>query len=244
MTTPIPVIESTPDGLAVSSETVAAGADVQHKNVLGLIETHAESLAAFGEVAFETRPGYNNAPVRVALLNEQQSTLLMTFMRNSERVVQFKVALVKAFFDMAQRIAQPRELSRLELIDMARESELGRLRAEKEREAISSYARQLEPKAEAFDSFMDTDGTYSIGAVAKMLDWSQNKLFTELRNLGVLIAKGAMRNTPYQQYMHHFVVRAHEGSRNSGDSWASYTTRVQPSGVDFIRRKLNVPAAA
>ena len=101
---------------------------------------------------------------------------------------------------------------------------------------------ELAPKAEAYDNFMDADGFYSIGAVAKMLGHSQNKLFTELRSHGVLISKGAMRNTPYQQYMHHFAVRAYEFSRRDGTRGTSYTTRVQPSGVDYIRKKLGVPA--
>ncbi|GAA1453375.1 phage antirepressor KilAC domain-containing protein [Nesterenkonia lacusekhoensis] len=99
---------------------------------------------------------------------------------------------------------------------------------------------ELSPKAEAYDQFIDGDGLYSIGAVAKMLGLSQNKLFTLLRNSGVLISKGAMRNTPYQQYMHHFAVKAYDYKRSDGTRGTSYTTRVQPSGVDFIRRKLGV----
>ncbi|WP_297739648.1 phage antirepressor [uncultured Tessaracoccus sp.] len=106
------------------------------------------------------------------------------------------------------------------------------------REAMEAYARELEPKADNYDRFMSADGTYSVGAVAKMLGPSQNKLFAELRNVGVLIAKGAMANTPYQQYMHHFAVKAYEYTRSDGTVGSSYTTRVQPSGVDFIARKL------
>lgn len=112
------------------------------------------------------------------------------------------------------------------------------LRAEKARLAIESYAHDLEPKADAYDRFMSADGTYSVGAVAKMLGRSQNKLFADLRNAGVLIAKGAMSNTPYQQYMHHFTVRAHSFTRSDGTEGTSYTTRVQPSGLAFIARKV------
>ena len=82
----------------------------------------------------------------------------------------------------------------------------------------------------------------SVGAVAKMLGTSQNRLFRDLRNAGVLIAKGAMRNTPYQQYMRYFVVKAHEYERSNGDPGCSYTTYVQPAGIDFIRRKLHLPS--
>ncbi|WP_164513981.1 phage antirepressor [Brevibacterium aurantiacum] len=99
----------------------------------------------------------------------------------------------------------------------------------------------LEPKADAYEAFMNADGTYSVGRVAKMLGRSQNKLFAELRNAGVLIAKGHMHNTPYQRYMHHFKVTPYSYERKDDTIGCSYTTTVQPSGVEFIRRKLGVP---
>lgn len=126
------------------------------------------------------------------------------------------------------------ELTRLELIQIA-------LNAEEERLALEAKNKELAPKAEAFESFIDTTGKYSIGAVAKMLGKGQNWLFRELRNRGVLISKGAMRNTPYQHYMHHFEVKAHEYERTNGEMGCSYTTYVQPSGIDFIRKKLDLP---
>lgn len=109
------------------------------------------------------------------------------------------------------------------------------------REAIEAQMRELEPKAESYDRFISGDGTYSVGNVAKILGLSQNKLVDLLRNEGVFIAKGAMRNTPYQRYMHHFVVRAYEFMRSDGTSGTSYTTKVQPSGLEFVSRKLGLP---
>jgi len=113
-----------------------------------------------------------------------------------------------------------------------------------EREAMAAYARELEPKAANYDRFLSGDGTYSIGAVAKILGRSQNKLFDELRNAGILIAKGAMRNTPYQKYMHHFTVRAHDYTCSDGTVGTSYTTKVQPSGLAFIQAKLGIGQGA
>lgn len=108
------------------------------------------------------------------------------------------------------------------------------------REAMESYARELEPKADNYDRFISGDGTYSVGNVAKMLGTSQNKLFAHLRNSGVLISKGPMRNTPYQKYMHHFEVKAYDFTRSDGTVGTSYTPRIQPTGVDFIARKLGL----
>lgn len=108
-------------------------------------------------------------------------------------------------------------------------------------EAKDEQIAELSPKADAYESFMEADGTYSIGRVAKMLGRSQNKLFADLRNAGVLIAKGHMHNTPYQRYMHHFKVTPYSYERKDDTIGCSYTTTVQPSGVEFIRRKLGVP---
>ncbi|WP_440221208.1 phage antirepressor [Dietzia sp. MNB45] len=129
----------------------------------------------------------------------------------------------------------PASLSRQEILRLA-------LNAEEERLALEAENKVLAPKAEAYDDFLDATGKYGVGAVAKMLGSSQNKLFRDLRNAGVFIAKGPMRNTPYQKYMHHFEVKAHTFERSNGEQGTSYTTYVQPSGIAFIQRKLGLLA--
>ena len=123
------------------------------------------------------------------------------------------------------------EITRMELIQIA-------MNAETERLALQEKTKVLEPKADAYDSFLDATGKYSVNAVGKMLGIGQNKLFRELRNNGVFIASGSRKNTPYQKYMHHFEVLPHEFEKKNGEQGCSYTTYVQPSGIDFIRRKL------
>lgn len=84
------------------SYKIAKGTSNQHRAVLQLIKTHQGSLEVFGRVTFEMRPletAGGTQVTRVAVLNEGQATLLMTLLRNSKRVVEFKVALVKAFLD-------------------------------------------------------------------------------------------------------------------------------------------------
>lgn len=103
-TTIVPIIENTPVGLIVTSESVAQGAGIQHKNVLEMVAKRTAELEQLGQVAFETRAGYNNAQVRTALLNEQQSSLIMMFLKNTPQVIAFKLALVKAFFEMNRRL--------------------------------------------------------------------------------------------------------------------------------------------
>jgi phage regulator Rha-like protein len=96
------------DGQAVTtSEVIAANTDNQHKNVLELVKQYQAQLEEFAGVAFETRsfktPG-GTQKREVALLNEPQATFLLTLMRNSEIVVKFKLALVKAFFALRAEV--------------------------------------------------------------------------------------------------------------------------------------------
>lgn len=105
--------------LRVSSKTITDRTWVEHRAVLQLIGAHLHTLEKFGPVAFEMRPlpGGGN-PMRVAHLNEQQGTLLMTFMKNTESVVEFKVELVKQFYTMRQALTAPKSIEQrsLELI--------------------------------------------------------------------------------------------------------------------------------
>lgn len=104
--------------LRVASDAIAEHTENEHRAVLQLISTYTPELEAFGQVAFEMRAGYNNAQVRVAQLTEQQATLLITYMRNSGPVREFKLRLVKEFYEMRQALTAPKSLEErsLELI--------------------------------------------------------------------------------------------------------------------------------
>ena len=82
---------------------IALGLGIQHKSVIQLVRTYKSDFAEFGLVTFEMRPRlpglHGGGDVQYAVLNEQQATLLLTYMRNSPKVREFKKALVKAFFE-------------------------------------------------------------------------------------------------------------------------------------------------
>ncbi|MCF3500786.1 phage regulatory protein/antirepressor Ant [Stenotrophomonas maltophilia] len=86
---------------------ISNGTGTQHKNVLELVRTYHTDLEEFGRVAFETQPFATAGGIQtreVAQLNEQQATLLLTYMRNSPIVRSFKKSLVRAFFEMTQKV--------------------------------------------------------------------------------------------------------------------------------------------
>ncbi|MFN7073894.1 Rha family transcriptional regulator, partial [Proteus mirabilis] len=79
-----------------------------------------DDLNEFGRVAFEMRSFDTDGgrqKQQVALLNEQQATLLITYMRNNDVVREFKKKLVSEFFKMRSALAAKkidRNTSRLE----------------------------------------------------------------------------------------------------------------------------------
>lgn len=86
-----------------TSLVIAEGTDNEHASVIKLVRMYQTDLEEFGRVGFQIEPFDTAGGMQsreIALLNEQQATFLITLMRNSEIVVQFKKALVKAFFEM------------------------------------------------------------------------------------------------------------------------------------------------
>ena len=235
-----PIVRIREDGTPTTDTlNVAEGTGVEHASVQRLVRENLNDFEEFGRVGFEIRP-FDTAGGRqerqVAVLNEEQATLLLTYMRNSETVRTFKKNLVRAFWELRRAAPAAPELTEDEIVHQALQ-----IQSRKVKELESKIADDA-PKVDAYNLFMDGDGTYSVGAVAKMVGRSQNKLFADLRNAGIFIAKGAQKNTPYQKYMHHFAVKAHEFERSDGSHGTSYTPRVQPSGIAFIARKLGLEA--
>ncbi|MCS5487399.1 phage regulatory protein/antirepressor Ant [Curtobacterium flaccumfaciens pv. beticola] len=219
--------------LVVSSETIAAGSGVQHKNVLELIHSNRADFEEFGGVAFETRPFATAGGIQsrhVALLNEQQATLLMTYQRNTEQVRHFKKALVRAFFDMARRVASPPVPQSLPDALRAYAEEV------EQRQALEARVAEDAPKVEAYQALMDADGFYPMEEAAKAIGLGRNTMMRLLREDGVLQST----NVPYQRYLHHFKVVPGTRPGAGGGRVATSTTKVRPSGLQFIRTRLHL----
>lgn len=90
-----------------STDVIALGMAYQHASVIKLVRKHLASLEEFGGVRFEIRPFATAGGTQereMASLNEQQTALLISLMRNKAEVVAFKVALVKEFYRMREAI--------------------------------------------------------------------------------------------------------------------------------------------
>lgn len=170
--------------LVVDSRLIAQDLGIEHRALLQTLDKHLKSIEdAFGAVAFEmrefkTKQG-NRSTEKIAWLTEEQATLLMTFSRNTPRVVECKVALVQAFSEAKQIVKQGIPTENLETERMRLELEL--IRAKQHYQdtghaiALSTSPAMLQwlrgeapppPKVEYRDRFVDPATGREIGSTS------------------------------------------------------------------------------
>ena len=89
-----------------TSAIIAECAGVKHHAIQEHIRKQIARLEQFGKVSFKMRPLQSGQQAKDYILNEQQATLLITFLKNTEQVANFKTNLVKAFFEMRDELSK------------------------------------------------------------------------------------------------------------------------------------------
>lgn len=226
-----------------TSIAIARGTNVQHKNIMELVRRYKSDIEAFGLVEFKTEARqaaqHGGGEQIYVVLNEQQATLVISFMRNSAIVVAFKVALVKGFYDMratiqSNSIAAPTTMREALMLALAQAEQI-----EQQAAKISADA----PKVEFAETIRALDGVCKIENIAKTIGIGRNKLFKQMRADKVLI-EGT--NLPYQKYIdrEYFTVVEQEPYVDSkGVSHPTFATRVTGAGQVFLVRKYGAQAA-
>ena len=89
-------------------EILANNTGTKRKSILDLISRNKEHLEHFGVLRFEMakppKESKGGRPRKIYHLNEQQATLLITFLDNTPQVELFKVALVKQFYEIRDEL--------------------------------------------------------------------------------------------------------------------------------------------
>ena len=93
---------------------IAKCAGIKHHAIQEHIRKQIARLEQFGKVSFKMRPLQSGQQAKDYILNEQQATLLITFLKNTEQVANFKTNLVKAFFEMREELSKFRMQRALE----------------------------------------------------------------------------------------------------------------------------------
>lgn len=97
------LVEVRKDDIFTNSKVIAEGTNNKHHAIQQIIKKYENDFAEFGQVAFEMRAvKYNRGAneEKIYLLNEEQATLLMTYLRNSDITRKFKKELVRQFYTM------------------------------------------------------------------------------------------------------------------------------------------------
>ena len=97
-----------------TSAIIAECAGIKHHAIQEHIRKQIGRLEQFGKVSFKMRPLQSGQQAKDYILNEQQATLLITFLKNTEQVANFKTNLVKAFFEMRDELSKFRMQRALE----------------------------------------------------------------------------------------------------------------------------------
>ncbi|HFZ6976557.1 TPA: Rha family transcriptional regulator [Streptococcus agalactiae] len=94
----------------ITNEIIAECAEIERISVRKLIENHKEDLEVFGILSFEMTKinDGRGRPRKIYHLNEQQATLLITYLDNTKPVREFKKNLVSAFFEMRDELTKIR----------------------------------------------------------------------------------------------------------------------------------------
>lgn len=96
------------------SSIVAGCTGLQHHTITKTIRKHQARFEQFGKVGFKIQAMESGQNTKDYILNEQQATLLVTFLKNTEQVANFKTNLVKAFFEMREELSKFRMQRALE----------------------------------------------------------------------------------------------------------------------------------
>ena len=190
-----------------NSLLVAEKFEKNHKHVLeairGMLLT-AENSAVKNMFFETTYKNTRNQKQPIFVMNRDGfSLLVMGF--TGEKALNFKIEFIEAFNKMetAMKSLNPANLSKLEILQMAIESENKAI-------ALETEVKALKPKADFADRVIDTDAKVDIGQAAKLLKlpFGRNTFFKTLREKGIFFKN---RNEPKQEYIErgYFELRQH-----------------------------------
>ena len=95
------------DDAFTDSMVIANNTDNQHESVIRIISKYQKDLEDYGRLEFtDFKSGKRGRPTKICFLNEEQATLLITYLDNTEIVREFKKKLVHQFFEMRKFIAE------------------------------------------------------------------------------------------------------------------------------------------
>ncbi|EEQ1489087.1 DNA-binding protein [Escherichia coli] len=208
------LVGSRPDNVKISIERLAKSGVIQLPALQVFEKINNLGLRRSVEAyVFEGEQGKRDSIIVVAQLSPEFTARLVDRWRELEGAT----AKIPQTFSEALRLAADLEDKKAEL-----EKQL----------ALAA------PKVEFADRVGEASGIL-IGNYAKVVGIGPNKLFAWMRDHKILIASGARRNVPMQEYMDrgYFTVKETAVNTNHGIQ-ISFTTKITGRGQQWLTRKL------
>jgi phage antirepressor YoqD-like protein len=151
----------------------------------------------------------------------------------------FHLKVIRAYDALvSQPAAAPAELTRMQLIDMARQ-------AEQERLQLAHQVEELAPKAQALERIADSEGLFSVTAAAKMLAVRPKALFAWLQEHRWIYRRaGSARWLAYQPRIQagHLEHKVFTVTGADGQERSEAQVLVTPKGLARIAALLSQPS--
>lgn len=238
--------------LITNSFIVSEGTQSQHASVIRLVRDNLQDFEEFGGVGFEIEPfetagGTQNRTV--AVLNREHAMLLMTYMRNTEIVRDFKKRLIKAFIELENAMSSPAlpqdyATALRELASTVEAKEIAEKQEREQRQLAEQRARAIEAQAPAVaKANAHTASKTAIGrqefarevqfwGKQRGLNINQESVFELLRRKGMLISgQRKDRNHPTSQAVKNGWAEVEKGTAETGYVWSKPV--IKPKGQDI-----------
>ena len=83
----------------IDSRLLAKQLGKQPRSIFRLVQSHKADFEQFGKLRFQIAPSHSGQAEKLAMLNEDQAYLLLTYVTNSAKVRALKVKLIRVFSD-------------------------------------------------------------------------------------------------------------------------------------------------
>ena len=218
------------NGIPVTNtQQIANGINSDHKSVIQLARTYLADLEEFGGVTFEMLPfdtAGGRQTAQVALLNADQCTLLLTYMRNTEIVRAFKKSLIKAFSEF-----QKREVAHLPNFNDPVAAARAWADAVESKQVALLQLEAAKPAIAFVESYVDATGLKGFRDIAKLLKVKENVLRKFLKEKKIQYELGGK----WVAYAAHLDAGRFEMKSGVADNGHAYNNCLfTPKGIQWL----------